>query len=120
MRAGVRRVADRAGVDVQVTGVQHLVGVHYTDAPVRTHADVLGADQELLGEIGLSLLSQGVLMYGAAASASAAMAERDVDGFLAALGVAFEETGAAKRCRSRRSRRAGGGERAVAARRPRA
>lgn len=94
-REGIRAVAERKKVAVQVTGVQHLFGLHFTPRPVRTQADAAQADAAIANRLGFSLLSQGVHLAGRWRGAvSTAMTFQDIDRFLAALEVAFEEAGA--------------------------
>ena len=94
MRAKVRALAARKGVALQVSGIQHFSGFHYTDRPVRNRRDVLRADQDLAAKVAFSLLSQGFYLVGGRSNLSTAITHDDIDAFVAALAIAFDESGA--------------------------
>lgn len=93
MRERARALAERKNVAVQVLGVQHFSAFHYTDQPIRTHADTKTADGALSRRVAFSLLSQGFYLFGGRSNLSAAVDEADIDRFIAALEIAFDEAG---------------------------
>ncbi len=61
LRAKLARLFADAGQPATVTQIGSLFNVHFTDGPVREHADVRAADTALLRELHLSLLGNGIL-----------------------------------------------------------
>jgi glutamate-1-semialdehyde 2,1-aminomutase len=94
MRKKVRALAREMRVAVQVTGVQHFSAFHYTSQPVRNRRDAVRADPKLSSRVSFSLLSQGFYMLGQRTNLSTAITHQDIDEFISALAVAFEEAGA--------------------------
>ena len=95
MRQSVRDLAAGRGVPMQTTGVQHLSAFHYTNEPVRNHRDARKADAALAWRVGFSLLSQGFHVPGGSrTNLSTAMRRADIDRFIEALDIAFDEGGA--------------------------
>jgi glutamate-1-semialdehyde 2,1-aminomutase len=90
-RAGMRRVLEETGIAGQVTGIQHLFGLHLVDAPVRSYADVRHQPPGAGAAISGALLRHGVLMSGNRGCVNAATTRADIDEFLAALHVALRE-----------------------------
>jgi glutamate-1-semialdehyde 2,1-aminomutase len=99
-RTRIRALAAEMGVPAQVTGSHHFSAIHYAPTPVRVPADVRRADQALARRVGFSLLSQGFMMFGGRSNLSTAVTEADIDRFIEALAVAFEEAGAVARAPS--------------------
>lgn len=96
VRQGIRQVLSERSISGQVTGVQHLFGLHLVDAPVRRYADVRRQRSGLAGDIAYSLLSQGFLMAGNRGCVNVTTTTADIDRFLEALGVALDESGVAE------------------------
>ncbi len=91
-RQGIRRILDEEGIAGDVTGVQHLFGVHVgTDGPVRNYDDVRHASVAVRAGLAYSLLSQGFVMAGHRGCVNAAMTETEIDAFLEALRLALRE-----------------------------
>jgi glutamate-1-semialdehyde 2,1-aminomutase len=91
-REGIRRVLSDKGINGQVTGVQHLFGLHLVDVPVRRYADVRGQPPGTAASIAYSLLSQGFLMAGNRGCVNVTTTTSDIDGFLHALSIALDES----------------------------
>ena len=95
LRASVQALASARGVSMQVTGVQHFSAFHYTHDPVRNYRAAQQSDGALAWRVGFSLLSQGFHVPGGSrTNLSTAITRADIDGFVAALDVAFNEGGA--------------------------
>ncbi|MGE0383303.1 MAG: aspartate aminotransferase family protein [Gammaproteobacteria bacterium] len=97
LRAGIAARARRRGVALQITGVQHFTGLHYMDRPVNDHRDALCSNFAHVRNVAFSLLSQGFYITGTRINLSDAMTRADLERFLDALEIAFEEAGAATR-----------------------
>jgi glutamate-1-semialdehyde 2,1-aminomutase len=61
LKAKLERLFAGAGRAATVTQIGSLFNVHFTDGPVREHADALAADTELLRGLHLFLLGNGIL-----------------------------------------------------------
>ncbi len=94
-RRGIRRILQEEGVAGQVTGLQHLFGIHLGPGPVRSYADVRRASAAVRAGIAYSLLSQGFLTAGHRGCVNAAMTTVEIDRFLEALRIALHEVGVA-------------------------
>ncbi|CAN5293084.1 glutamate-1-semialdehyde 2,1-aminomutase [soil metagenome] len=92
MRTKLRARADAMGIPFQATGVAQFSGFHFNDQPVRLRADVLRDDNARMQLWTLSLLSQGYLTLGTRTNLNAAITEADIDGFVDAAAIAFEES----------------------------
>ncbi len=68
MRQSVRKRAADMRVALQVTGSRQFSAFHYTDQPIRTHADTKRGDAALGRRVAFSLLSQGFFTHSAAAA----------------------------------------------------
>ena len=90
-REGIRSVLRDEGIVGQVTGIQHLFGLHLVDTPVRCYEDVRRPPRGVAPAIAFSLLSQGFLMSGIRGCVSAAFTTGEIDRFLDALRIALRE-----------------------------
>jgi len=91
LREGAQAVAARKHVTMQVTGLQQFSCFHYTSKPVRNYRDALTNDFDLAKRVAFSLLSQGFYMAGGRSNLSTATTHQDIERFLEALSVAFDE-----------------------------
>lgn len=86
-RAGIAEIARSRGVpELQVTGVGHLVFLHWNGSAVVTHRDHVGCDQARVKLIDEALFEAGYLTCGPCRiNLNAAMSDEDLDGLLAAI-----------------------------------
>jgi glutamate-1-semialdehyde 2,1-aminomutase len=90
LRAGVREVADRRGVPLQVTGLGHLFSMHWTAEPVTDARTAYAADRVVMATIVLSLINQGVLVSRSGSGiVNASQTDSHIEEFLTALDVAL-------------------------------
>ena len=61
LKAKLERLFASAGLPACVNQIGSLFNIHFTEGPVRSHADVLAADRELLRELHFALLDHGIL-----------------------------------------------------------
>jgi glutamate-1-semialdehyde 2,1-aminomutase len=96
LKGKLDRVFADAGRPATVTQIASLFNVHFTDGPVREHADVLAADAVLLRELHLFLLANGILWTPRGTGCiSTPMTSAEVDAFIAATARGLDELGAA-------------------------
>ena len=82
LRDALAKVAADRGVALTVTGMGSLLGLHFTDGPVRTFRDTWPEDRALAHEVFLGLMNEGVLIDPrGAASVSTATTDGDLDRF---------------------------------------
>ena len=94
LREGLAGSVERAGLAAQVTGVGSLVGLHFSDTPVRDYRSSLVANREAMRWLHLALVNRGVFMRAAGAFfLSTAMSEVEVDETLAAIESALSDIG---------------------------
>jgi glutamate-1-semialdehyde 2,1-aminomutase len=92
LRARLRDVLSAAGVPAQVTGVGSLVGVHFTDTPVRDYRSSLAANREAMRWLHLALINRGIFARATGAFfLSTPMNEADVDATLEAFRGALKD-----------------------------
>ena len=60
VREELRDIFEKAGIDVQVTGVSSLFHTHFTKNEVKNVKDVMNADRKRLMEYHLYLIENGV------------------------------------------------------------
>jgi glutamate-1-semialdehyde 2,1-aminomutase len=85
-----------AGQPATVTQVGSLFNVHFTDGPVREHADVRAADTALLRELHLFLLGNGVVWTERGMGClSTPMTSAEIDAFVETTGRGLRELGVA-------------------------
>jgi glutamate-1-semialdehyde 2,1-aminomutase len=93
MRGRIRALAADMGVPFQATGVAQFSGFHFNDGgPVRTRVDAQRDDPVRMQRFALSLLSQGYLTMGLRTNLSTAITEQNIDSFIDAAAIAFEES----------------------------
>lgn len=95
LRQKVRKLAKELRVAVQVTGARQFSAFHYTPEPVRNRRDAMRGNAKLASRVSFSLLSQGFYMLGQRTNLSTAITHDDLDAFITALAVAWQETEAA-------------------------
>ncbi|MBI4502325.1 MAG: aspartate aminotransferase family protein [Gemmatimonadetes bacterium] len=94
LRAGLRQTLARCGVAAQVTGTGSLVGLHWSDQPVRDYRSALRADHERARLLHLALLNHGIFARpGGGFFLSTAVTEREIDQTVAIFGTALDEVG---------------------------
>ncbi|WP_238586174.1 aspartate aminotransferase family protein [Rhodococcus rhodochrous] len=97
LRSGVRDLATRMDVPLQVTGVAHVFGLHWSEIPVVDFESALASDRVTMSKISMGLLNEGFLMFkSAAGTVSAPMTAGDIDSFLGALEKVLTESGLAR------------------------
>jgi glutamate-1-semialdehyde 2,1-aminomutase len=62
VRAGWRQIVDELGLAAQVTGMSSWLGLAFTDRPIRTRRDSIGADRACARAFSLGLLLGGVYL----------------------------------------------------------
>jgi glutamate-1-semialdehyde 2,1-aminomutase len=96
LRGGVREVATRLDVPLQVTGVSQMFGFHWTPQPVVDFATAMTSDKSVMSQLSLAMLNEGYLMFKSAlGTVSAPMTDEDIDGFVACLERVVRESGLA-------------------------
>lgn len=94
VREGARELAARRKVPLQVTGLSHLFGLHWTETPVTDFETALTSDKSVTSMLTMSLYNQGILMFKSAiGTVTAPMTDDDVSHFLTALEHAVVESG---------------------------
>jgi len=85
LRTKLEELFAAAGIPACVTQAGSLFNVHFTERPIRTHADVLASDRELQRQLHLALLGDGILFTPRGMGClSVPMTEDDVDAFVGA------------------------------------
>lgn len=86
LRSGVRDVGARRRVPLQVTGLAHVFGLHWTTTPVVDFDSAMTSDKRITSLLTTSLYNQGILMFKSAlGTVTAPMTNDDVDMFVTAL-----------------------------------
>ena len=86
LKQGTRNVCAEMEVQVQVTGLGSLFGIHFTDREIVNYRDIACGDYDLRDRMFLGLLNEGILMASnLVGSLSTATSEQDVEDFLAAF-----------------------------------
>jgi glutamate-1-semialdehyde 2,1-aminomutase len=83
LRDGLRRICERLRLPAQVTGVESLFHIHFTEREIRSHRDAQTTNQEMNRELCFGLMASGVfwpLLHGGFLSSS--HSEPDVDRIL--------------------------------------
>jgi glutamate-1-semialdehyde 2,1-aminomutase len=92
LRAGLRDLLSAAGVPAQVTGIGSLVGVHFTDTPVRDYRSSLSGNREAMRWLHLALINRGIFARATGAFfLSTPMIEADVEATLEAFRSALAD-----------------------------
>jgi glutamate-1-semialdehyde 2,1-aminomutase len=96
LKAKLVQVFADAGRPATVTQIGSLFNVHFTEGPVREHADVRAADAALLSELHLFLLGNGILWTERGMGClSTPMSSAEIDAFVEATARGLDELGAA-------------------------
>jgi glutamate-1-semialdehyde 2,1-aminomutase len=91
LRMGLRRLADKHGFPLTVTGFGSLLALHVTPGPVREFRDTWTVDRELAHALFLGLLTEGVVIDPrGAVCLSTATTDADLTDFLLAFGRVAE------------------------------
>lgn len=86
LRSGARDMAARLNVPLQVTGVGHVFGFHWSEVPIVDFESALASDRATMSKISMGLLNEGFLMFkSAVGTVSAPMTSDDIDSLLGAL-----------------------------------
>ncbi len=86
LRHGLREVGRELEVPVQVTGLGSLFGIHFSDETLVGYRDIAKSDSAFRHYVFLGLLNEGILMApNLVGAVSTAIAEPEVDAFVAAL-----------------------------------
>ena len=86
LRHGLREVGRELEVPVQVTGLGSLFGIHFSDETLVGYRDIAKSDSAFRHDVFLGLLNEGILMApNLVGAVSTAIAEPEVDAFVAAL-----------------------------------
>jgi len=91
LKAKLERLFVSAGLPACVNQIGSLFNIHFAEGPVRSHADALAADRELLRELHFALLDHGILFTPRGMGClSTPMTSSEVDAFVdaAQLGLA--------------------------------
>jgi glutamate-1-semialdehyde 2,1-aminomutase len=98
LKAQLERLIAGADLPVHITQVGSLFNIHFTDRPVRSHADVRASDTALLRELHLALLDHGILFTPRGMGClSVPMTESEVHAFVDAARLALDDLGLALR-----------------------
>jgi len=62
LRSRLRKALKTAGIDAQLTGIGSLIGIHFTERPIRNYRDVVEASKGVLSVLHLSLLNRGIMI----------------------------------------------------------
>ena len=86
LRQGVREICAVSEVPVQVTGLESLFGIHFTDRPIENYRDVTTVDKKLRHQVFLGLMNEGILLASNLMGAlSTEITEVEIDTFLDAF-----------------------------------
>lgn len=92
VRAGLRKAAQDAGFQVQVTGIGSIFHVHFAQEPVRDKRSAMRADSAKQHEFSMGMISKGVLLPPAHPGfLSASHTAADVDEILRVAGEVLRE-----------------------------
>ena len=91
LRTGLRSSLDAHRVNAQVTGFGSLVGMHFTEHPVRDYRTSLRSDRSAMRRLHLAMLNGGIFSRaGGSFFLSTAMGDAEIDETVAAFGSALE------------------------------
>ncbi len=86
LRERLNAVVRRRGLEMQFTGLGSMIGVHMTDAPIRSEADALRGNADLLDLFYFDLLARGIWFAKRGMMAlSIALDQADADKLVAAV-----------------------------------
>ena len=85
LRAKLRAVFDELDVDVKVTGIGSLFGIHFTDADITDYRSSLKGDKAKLNTFYVGMVNEGILMFAKGIGAlNMHTTEDEVDEFVSA------------------------------------
>ena len=83
LRSKLKAVFDELNIEVQVTGIGSLFGVHFTGEHIQNYRNVVNADTDMKKAFFFGMLNEGILLQGAAAgSLNICTTEEHVDNFV--------------------------------------
>ncbi len=83
LRNKLRAVFDELDLDVQVTGIGSLFGVHFTDEHIQNYRNVVNSDSDMKKAFFFGMLNESILLQGGAAgSLNICTTEEHVDNFV--------------------------------------
>jgi glutamate-1-semialdehyde 2,1-aminomutase len=92
LKTKLERLFAGAGLRACVNQIGSLFNIHFTEGPVRSHADVQAADTALVRELHLALLDHGILFTPRGMGClSTPMTAAEIDAFVDAARLALEE-----------------------------
>ncbi|WP_051163634.1 aspartate aminotransferase family protein [Nocardia brevicatena] len=98
LRAGVFEIAAKRRVPLQVTGIAHFFGLHWTPEPVVDFDTASTSDRKITSLLTTTMYNQGILMFKSAlGTVTAPMEESDIEMLLAALDRTLVRSGLANR-----------------------
>lgn len=94
LRSGVRDIGSRRDVPLQVTGLSHVFGIHWTPTPVVDFETALTSDKRITSLLTMSMYNLGILMFKSAlGTVTSPMTDDDVDMFVGALDQSIVDSG---------------------------
>jgi glutamate-1-semialdehyde 2,1-aminomutase len=97
LRQGLRERISARSVKAQVTGLGSLVGLHFTDHPVRDYQSAFRADRDVMLATHIALLNRGIFARPAGGFfLSTPMSEAEIDRTIEVFGQALDDVGAAR------------------------
>jgi glutamate-1-semialdehyde 2,1-aminomutase len=97
LRAGLEVQIRTRRVKAQVTGTGSLVGLHFTDQPVRDYRSALRADRDIMLTTHLALLNRGIFARPAGGFfLSTPMTDTEIDRTIHAFGEALDDVATAR------------------------
>ncbi len=83
LRSKLKAVFDELNIEVQVTGIGSLFGVHFTAEHIQNYRNVVNADTDMKKAFFFGMLNEGILLQGGAAgSLNICTTEEHVDNFV--------------------------------------
>tara|TARA_Y100001970_G_scaffold19039_1_gene21322 strand:- start:209 stop:1549 length:1341 start_codon:yes stop_codon:yes gene_type:complete len=83
LRSKLKAVFDELNIEVQVTGIGSLFGVHFTGEHIQNYRNVVNADTDMKKAFFFGMLNEGILLQGGAAgSLNICTTEEHVDNFV--------------------------------------
>ena len=91
-RSGLRDVARRLDLPLQVTGIAHMFGLHFTETQVVDFDTANTSDREVITRVLLSALNQGVFsMFGGNGTLSSPATREDLDFVISSIEKGLRE-----------------------------
>ena len=83
LRSKLKAVFDELNIEVQVTGIGSLFGVHFTGEHIQNYRNVVNSDTDMKKAFFFGMLNEGILLQGGAAgSLNICTTEEHVDNFV--------------------------------------